>query len=303
MKTNNEKTNNNPQNVGNTVKHDLGDGFDGDFITRAPDNLGNTIEVEVYFDNECIVDSGIDRKFGTVAEAVHYLIDTFIPKYIKEHDLKTSRYLNSDRIIDMIVNKIIINNKITYGYSIDIINELAVLEYAIPDYNDKMTVSDIENFYTSVNKINKRLLKWLKVFGFGADRDKSNIVDHTKIEKHPNCNNVIYTRYPWTAGMKAIKTVNKFIVDTDRDFLKGQEMNAFKTMQKTEYGNLIMVVSGLSKVHTGIVDLIKDNDFEKNADKFMGLIDKNKVKLVKKWSKLQPKNYGNFDSAWTKDNG
>ena len=132
------------------------------------------------------------------------------------------------------------------------------------------------------------------MFGFTADRNINNRKDHSSFTKHEKCKNIIFTRYPWSNGFKAISAINDFVTFTDNDLSKEVDMNTLKKISPETQQHLKGVLSLFNKLNLRTKETLEDLDYDKLRKEFKKHIKENNHELVSVWSKRRPLNYGKY---------
>jgi len=242
------------------TRYDMGAGFSLEIIKTIPDIDGNDLEGFLYMKSE-LLHLAHNRLFTENTDVISYFKDVIIPEIALSHNIKEIKYLKGDAIIAALVKEYLLRKNITYGTTIDVIQLLVDEGYAAPDENDASQIYEIMAYFNCVNLIGKEICKQLTMFGFPADQNTNNTTDHMNWKRHPLCRNLVYSRYPWIVGYKAIKTVRDFLKITENDFLDGVDVVAYKKLEKTGYKTLKAVTDTLNIVSAGTAKVVEKTAF------------------------------------------
>ena len=261
------------------VKHPIGDMY------------GNLEGYLVYQDEEIEVKN--KRFYSEVKEACNDFDNRIIPEYISRNNIKVFKYLDDEYMFKFVKEYLLKNNhNIKYGCVLDVIKILAEAGYEIPDKTDKVTVENLEQFHNCVNRLSSEFRRQLNTFNFTADRDINNTKDHPKFEKHPECRNIVFTRFPWTNGFKALSAIDDFITFTSNDLRLTVEMETFKAGSPEMHSRLTDVFSIFNKTNLRTKDTLVDINYEEIKKEFKSYYRQHKKELIEFWGNKQPDNYG-----------
>jgi len=259
------------------VKHPIGD-MNGDLEGFLTHN-GNEIEI-------------LNKRFySEPTEAIRDFDNRIIPDYINNTDIKIFKYLINDSMYDFVKNYLI-KKQLTYGMVIDVIQVLEEDGYKIPSYKDKTQVGNLIEFYLCVDRLSAEFKRHLKHFGFIADRNINNKKDHPSFDKHPKCKNIVFTRYPWTNGFKAISIIDEFVATTENDLSFNTDIEVFKKVSKDAYKHLKNVLSVFNKTNLKTKNMLDSINYRDIKGEFKRYYKENRTELVEIWSKRRPTNYG-----------
>lgn len=274
--------------------HDLGHGFKVELVRTVPDEKGCDIEGYLYFKDEAINIAQGGRLYENNVEALEDFNNRIIPAYVTKNDVKEIKYLKGPEVIEDFVKKYLLKNKknITYGTTLDVIKILNKEGYQAPDESDTTQVHNLLEYYKCIDSISAELKKQLVMFGFPADRNRNDTTDHVEGVSHLRCKNLVYTRYLWINGFKAIKVVKDFLKTTENDLTAGTDMVTLEKKSQEVYEVLTNVTTALNTVHYVTKDGVTATNFNDYANEFKDYIRNNKSELIKVWSRRRPKNYG-----------
>ena len=276
-------------------EHNLGHGFILTIVKHPiGDEFGNLEGFLSYQGNEIEVDTTYKRFYENVTDAMKDFDNRIIPAYLSENNnIKIFKYLDDQLMFEFVQTYLLKNkNKIHYGCVLDIIQILKEDGYEIPKNNDKAQVGNLLQFYKCVDRLSKEFKLQLRTFNFSADRNVNNTVDHPQFEKHIKCKNIVFTRYLWTNGYKAIATINDFVSITDNDLRDGIEMNVFKKKSPDAHKYLENILKMFNKVNLKTKDTLETLSYKEVKDEFKAYYKEHRKELVEYWSKQQPVNYG-----------
>lgn len=280
-------------------KIDLGNGFSYEVIETVPDNNGCSLEGFLYYLNDILVGYKSKRLYKSEKSLCKHMKNVVLPEYINDHGgaVYSIRYFLEDNVVYEFVKEFLLNNKITWGSTLDIIEVLESAGYYLPKHGEKgFTVDELNLYISVVNQVSLEMLKHLKSFGFGADRNMSVTKDHVVKEKYgKGCSNIIYTRYPWTAGYKMIKTVMSFLSISSHNFLAGQDTSEFKTKDPEAYEFLDALTEYLKDVNVEANNVVSETGFRAAAIDFVSYMDDNSSELCAKYKLKSPVNYGVYE--------
>ncbi len=280
--------------MNNNTIIELGNNYSVEVIKTIPDADGADLEGFLYFDKKMLDNITTYTKYKTIEELVIDFKTNILPKYIRENKVQSIKGLITSKDINIFVKKYLAVANLTWGTSIDTLEVLVNDGYIIPKAEDQcFNIIEYQEYLLTVTKISLEITNQLKTLGFGADRNTSNVNDHIVIDKHPLCMNIVYTRYPWTAGYKMYKTVKQFEATVNSRHIGSMDMEEFKKKDKEGYNHLIKLSSSLAAAGLKISDIFSE-DFNPNMATFSQYIDENIVRLVKKYSKLRPDRYNEF---------
>lgn len=278
-------------------RHNLGHGFKVMVVETIADIDGNNLEGFLYYQDAEVMVSENDRKYLNKIELYNDFNNRVIPAYISKNDVKIFKYLD-DELMHKFTKEYLLKNKdkITYGKIIDVIEVLREDGYKIPDWNDKAQVSNLLDFYKCVDRLSKEFRFHLRDFGFPADRNINNTVDHPVFDKHIKCKNIVFTRYPWTTGYKAIKIVNDFLTMTENDLTANTDMKTFKKLSPGAHTHLEIITKLFNKIHIKTKRAVEELSYTELATEFKMYIKEHKQELLDIWSTKRPKNYGVYSN-------
>lgn len=259
------------------VKHPIGD------------QNGNLEAYLTHNDNEVEITN--KRFYSEATEAIKDFDIRIIPEYISQTDIKIFKYLDDDNMFKF-VQDYLNKNQLTYGMVIDVIQVLKEDGYKIPSYKDKTQVGNLIEFYLCVDRLSAEFKRHLKHFGFIADRNINNKKDHPSFDKHPKCKNIVFTRYPWTNGFKAISIIDEFVTTTENDLSFNTDIEVFKKVSKDAHKHLKNVLSVFNKTNLKTKDMLDSINYGDIKDEFKRYYKENRTELIELWSKRRPTNYG-----------
>ena len=275
---------------------DLKHGFVLELVKHPVGDANGSLEgFLTYIDKEIDIDN--KRFYSEPTEAIRDFDNRIIPEFIgKNNNIKVFKYLKDDAMFDF-VKKYLTEKQLTYGMVIDVIKVLEEDGYAIPNNKDKTQVGNLIEFYLCVDRLSAEFKKHLKHFGFIADRNVNNTIDHPRFIKHEKCKNIVFTRYPWTNGFKAISIINDFISITENDLSFNTDIDIFKKVSKDAHKYLKDMLSVFNKVNLKTKDTLEDINYEEIKNEFREYFKENKQTLVDIWSKRRPVNYGVYTDS------
>ena len=263
------------------VKHPKGDQYGNleGFLTHN----GEEVDISKF--------TSYTRFYSDKVEAASDFDNRIIPDYISKNNIKLFKYL-TDEQIHAFVKKYLLANKITYGTVIDVIEVLREDGYQIPNNNDKTQVGNLIEFYACVDRLSNEFKKHLISFEFIADRNINNKKDHGPFNKHEKCRNIVFTRYPWTNGFKAMSVINDFVTMTETDLSYNTDIKTFKKVSPDANKYLKNLLSVFNKLNIKTKDTLDNLSYIEIASEFKKYLKENKRELLDIWSKRQPTNYG-----------
>ena len=277
-------------------KIDLGLGLVIEVIETIPDKDDNNLRGYLYYLGKPL--EGIEEQplFKTYKEIEEHFSFAVLPAYINSNgNFYSIRFFKEENSIREFVKAYLIKNKINWGQTLDIIEILESCNYYIPKSTDKgFNVDELNEYRSIVTDISREFVNHLKMFGFGADRNTSNLHNHPIKEKAAGCMNLVFTRYPWTSAYKIIKTVKSFLSISGRNFFAEQDIRKFENEDPESYEFVNVVVETLKDVHTECSAIDINTGFEKAAMDFIEHIDFNSDYLHDKYSKKRPAGYGKY---------
>jgi hypothetical protein len=277
-------------------KHDLGLGLVVEIVETIPDENGNNLGGYLYYLGKPL--EGIEEQplFKEVEEVVDHFRNVVIPDYIKSNgNFYSIKYFKEENSVYEFCRSYLTTNKINWGQTIDVIEVLEKQGYFMPKHSDKgFNVDEYIEYTDIVTDISREMVKHLKMFGFGADRNTNNLVGHDIKEKHKKCMNLIFTRYPWSSAYKIIKTVKGFLSISGKNFFSGQDLEKFEKEDPSTYEFVRTVIETFKDTHIGTSKTVLDVGFEKANMDFIEHMDLNADKLHTKYKKKRPKGYGKY---------
>ena len=276
----------------------LGRGYYVEIVETVPDKKGNTLEGFLYYGNTLLNDLPFFGLFAAREKLVVEFVTVILPKYIREHKTDAVKGLLTPSEVKSFVREYISGTKINYGQTIDIIQVLASKGYHLPVVEDDAFDHDTYMAFQALSPIiSLELVKQLKSFGFGADRDNGDKKNHEiKEVKGSGWMNIVYTRYPWTGGYKMIKSVKSFINSSGNNAISGQDLTIFKKNDLIGYDFMMDTFDKMGEFKLGAKQLSLDCGFDASALDFVGHIDANIFELVKFYSKKRPVGYGKYSN-------
>lgn len=271
---------------------DLGNGFILELVKHPLGDVNGDLEGFLQYQNiDVELLPEYKRFYSENTEAINDFERRIIPDYIAVNKIKVFKYLDNDHMFNF-TKEYLLNNKVCYGQVLDIIKILEDDGYEIPSNTDKVQVGNLLDFYSCVNRLSKEFKSHLIIFGYTADRDVNNKTDHSKFTKHEKCRNIVFTRYPWSNGYKAINAINDFVVFTDNDLSLEVDMKTFKKHSSDCHKHLESVFKVFNKTNLMTKEVLDKISFKETRDDFRNYIKENRTELVKFWSKRQADNYG-----------
>lgn len=272
---------------------DLKHGFVLELVKHPIGDMNGNLEgFLTYIGKEVEIEPKNKRFYSDQVEAIKDFDNRIIPEFISGNsEIKVFKYLKDNVMYDF-VKKYLMEKQVTYGMVIDVIQVLENDGYKIPSNTDKTQVGNLIEFYLCVDRLSAEFKKHLKDFGFIADRNVNNTIDHPKFIKHEKCKNIVFTRYPWTNGFKAISIINDFVSITENDLSFNTDIDVFKKVSKDAHKYLKNMLSVFNKVNLKTKDVLETINYEEIKNEFRIYYKENKEDLVEIWSKRQPKNYG-----------
>lgn len=271
-------------------EYDLGHGFILEMVLHPKGDEYGRLEGFLEYDGNP-VDIGVNRFYGEVTEAMNDFNNRVIPVYINKNNIKVFKYLDDKYMVDF-VKSYLLENRVTYGMVLDVITILKDHGYDIPKNNDNVKVRNVLEFYSCVDRLSKEFKRQLRLFKFTADRSVTNTVDHPKFNKHIKCRNIVFTRFPWSNGFKAISTINDFMTVTDNNLKDDIEMDEYKKFSEGAHKNLDAVLSMFNKINLKTNETLDNIGFDTVVYQFKSFYKDTRHELVSYWSKQQPVNYG-----------
>ena len=270
---------------------DLKHGFVLELVKHPVGDTNGSLEgFLTYMDKEIDIDN--KRFYSESTEAIRDFDNRIIPEFIsKNNNIKVFKYLKDDAMFDF-VKKYLTEKQLTYGMVIDVIKVLEKDGYVIPSNKDKTQVGNLIEFYLCVDRLSAEFKKHLKHFGFIADRNINNEKDHLSFDKHPKCKNIVFTRYPWTNGFKAISIIDEFVTTTENDLSFNTDIEVFKKISKDAYKHLKNVLSVFNKTNLKTKDMLDGINYKDIKDEFKRYYKENRAELIEIWSRRRPTNYG-----------
>lgn len=271
---------------------DMGNGFLLEIVIHPIGDMNGKLEGFLSYQGSELEIS--DKRFyGNNVECMEDFEKRIIPQYISGTNIKIFKYLDNDHMYNFTKEYLLKNkDKITYGKVINVIHILEEDGYEIPKWNDKAQVNNLIDFYKCVDRLSGEFRIHLREFGFPADRNVNNTTDHGDFKKHDKCKNIVFTRYPWTNGFKAIRTINDFVTITDNDLSINTDMATFKRVSSPTHSYLKDVLAIFNKINLKTKQSLEDISYKEITDNFKKHIKENKKELLITWSKRRPKNYG-----------
>lgn len=293
------------QNTGKSVKKtnkkkvelkenqfNMGNGFLLEIVKHPKGDMNGNLEGFLSYQGSEI-EIPNKRFYGDNVECMKDFEKRIIPEFANGINIKVFKYLDNEHMYNFTKEYLLKNkDKITYGKVIDVIHILQEDGYEIPKWNDKAQVNNLIDFYKCVDRLSAEFKLHLKEFGFPADRNVNNRSDHGDFIKHDKCRNIVFTRYPWTNGYKAISTINDFVTITDNDLSIGIDIDTFKRKEPTGYKHLKNVLKLFNKVNLKTKETLDNINYDEITKDFKKYIKDNKKELLKVWSIRRPKNYG-----------
>lgn len=271
---------------------DLGNGFLLEIVKHPKGDVNGDLEgylshqgVEIELTNKLFYSDNV--------EAINDFEKRIIPEYISGTNIKVFKYLDNEHMFNFTRDYLLNNkDKITYGYVLDMIQILKEDGYEIPCAKDKVQISNLMDFHSCVNRLGKEFKEHLILFGFNADRNVNITTDHPSFEKHLDLKNIVFTRYPWSHGFKALSAINDFVTFTDNDLSKEIDMVTLQKVSGDTHKYLSNVLSLFNKLNLRTKQNLEDLDYALIRKEFKKHIKENKQELLKVWSKRRPLNYG-----------
>lgn len=282
--------------MNNGFSFNLGHGFNLELVKTIPNDKGCELEGFLTFNGAPVM---LDKKdegvlYPDKTSVINDFNTRIIPKYVSKLDVKAIKFLDTEEQIKVFVTEYLREHKkdITYGTTIDVIKILKTKGYVLPDEEDSAQVYNLMQFFRCVDKLSYEFKRQLVMFGFPADRNTKDSVDHQKGDRHLRCKNIVYTRFPWITGYKTISLVNNFIKATECDLSDGLDTKTLKKKSPELYDILINLTSTLSTINDSTKAGMEYSNFSGMTSVFKTYIRNNKFELIKKWSRRRPKNYG-----------
>lgn len=277
-------------------KINLGLGLTIEVIETIPDTNGNNLSGYLYYLGTPL--EGVDEQplFKTYKELEDHFSYIVLPAYIKSNgNFYSIKFFKEENSIYEFVRKYIMGNKINWGQTLNIIEIIEPYGYYMPKSTDKgFNVDELNEYRDIVTDISREFVRQLNMFGFGADRNTSNLHNHPVKEKVKGCMNLVFTRYPWTSAYKIIKTVKSFLSISGRNFFAQQDIRKFKNEDPESYEFVNVIIETLKDVHLDCNNVSINTGFEKAAMNFIEHIDTNSDYLHNKYSKKRPVNYAKY---------
>ena len=273
----------------------FGEGFKLEIVKTIPDVKGADLQGFLYHNGELVVDNVV-KKYKTVKGLTNFFKNKVMVEYIKNNANKvfTIKYFREENSINEFVTAYMDANTINWGEVIDVIGILRAYGYIIPEKHDRdYDAEEWQEWMEVVNDIGAEILKRLKSHGFGADRNTSNRDGHVKTPRHPNCYNLIFTRYPWTSAYKIIKSVMSFLSISGMDFFAGQNYSEFKNKDPEAYEFILALREYLKDINVEMHVIVSNTGFRKASLDFVQYMNEHKYELQAKYKKRSPINYDN----------
>ena len=278
-------------------QYDMGNGFLLEIVTHpVGDEYGKLEGFLSYQGSDLEI---ADRRFyESNSDVITDFSKRIIPEFANGFNIKVFKYLDNELMFNFTRNYLEKNkDKITYGKVLDIIHILEEDGYEIPKWNDKAQVNNLLDFYHCVDRLSLEFKTHLRIYGFTADRNLNNTTDHPEFTKNPNCRNIVFTRYPWSNGFKAISAINDFLTFTNNDLSTEIDMKTFKKFSSEAHNHLAEILSTFNKVNLKTKQSLEDISYNEIKDGFKAYFKANKSELLSIWSKKRPKNYGVYPMA------
>lgn len=276
-------------------------------ITNLKDNEPD-IEIVLWHDGIMVDFINISRRFYEKTEAITYAKDVVIPLFIFDKNEKDGtpvdiKYLSTNFYKDKLIDKILYDFYGSINY-LTTLNLFILLEkYGIipPGDDDLIVKHNLTDFELFVDKINFMLINRLKTLGFRPDRNVSNIIDHEKLEKDKNTNNLIYTRGPFVPGFKMIKAGQIHDTPIKHDYLEGMDLSVLERKYKDIYDTQNEVAAELVNLSSLVVDAYESSNFEDVASRYNEIIAKQPPEFKLFWKKQKPTEYKNWYKGYNPD--
>lgn len=271
---------------------DLGHGFILTIVKHPIGDMNGNLEgFLAYQGDEIEIEN--KRFYGENTEAIKDFDNRIIPEFISKNNIKVFKYLDDEYMFKFVKEYLLKNRHIIkYGCVLDIIKILAEHGYEIPVKTDKVTVENLRQFHNCVNRLSREFRKHLVMFNFTADRDVNNTKDHPNFEKHDDCRNIVFTRFPWSNGFKALSVIDDFVTYTSNDLRVDVEMETFKNSSPEMHSRLDAVFSIFNKTNLRTKETLVNIDYGDIKKEFKSYYKQHKKELIEFWCNKQPDNYG-----------
>jgi len=279
---------------------DLGLGFILEIIETVPDENGCNLEGFIYFLGTILKEIPPQRKYKNRKALIRHFENIIIPGYIASNRASVYNISNFEKqwSIDKFVSHTLLTNKFKYGQTVDVVVLLENEGYFVPKMNgETIFTDDMTCAIAVIRKISLALLKALDNLNFKPDRNNGNLKGHEFKESYGNTRNIIYTRYPWTANYKMIKTVMSFISISARNFFAGSDLDDFEKMFPEAYMLSMELAERLQDVHIGTSQVVLDTGFKKTQLQILSLLNKDESIMYEKFKELRPKIYDDMLNA------
>lgn len=275
-----------------TIK--LGRGYSAELFRGVPDIDGNEWEAFLLFDGEMAEDFDGTGLFATAEELVIHLKEVVVPRYITDNRVGAIKGLTSPSERFELVKEYITENQITYGNTIDTIEVLKGFGYKLPQVEDEeFDAFEYIEYLKLAGKLATEFVSQLNSFGFCADKNNKNTKFHP-VKKPMKFGNLVYTRFPWTAGYKGEKAVAIGLAALKVDHLSGTDL---ARLMKDDSD----LAQSLLKSNTAKLDdaVIATKIFSENFEEAMADFKEQAVAgedvRVNRYRQVQPARYGQYD--------
>ena len=272
----------------------LNSGYSVKIIKTIADSKGNAYEGYLIYRDKLVKDFKHDKLYITPDKLVITFLTKVLPAFIKKNKIGDLKHLQKKKDIHDFVKDYLLKNKITWGYTLDIIYILEEAGYKMPTISDRnFSIVRYKEYLEVVNKVSLMFVKRLNSFGFSADRVNSNTKHHPIKTKHDGCRNLIFTRYPWSNGYRANKTVKSLHGKMGKSFLRGKDIKTLSELHVDVAGSLKTLDDVMRKDAKKIECLLSEG-FDLAFDNFDELVSGKQHDLIKVFQKLSPVNYGKY---------
>lgn len=278
--------------MGKTIN--LGRGYSAELFRGVKDEKGNEWEAFLLFDG--VMAEGFEGTgmFPTAEELVVYLKEVVVPQYITDNKIGAIRGLTSSSERFELVKTYILANKICYGATVDTIEVMESFGYMLPKVEDeKFDAFEYIEYLKLAGKLANEFVNQFNSFGFCSDKNNKNTKFHP-VKKPMKFGNLVYTRFPWTAGYKGEKAVAIGLAALKVDHLSGVDL-ARLAKDDAELAGALMS-SNKAKLDDAVVATkIFSENFEERMATFKECAVGGEDARVNRYREVQPARYGQYD--------
>jgi hypothetical protein len=201
---------------------------------------------------------------------------------LKKNPKRDILELESDTLMHSLVIDTINKDTVRYGVVLDGLIILKYYGYNIPDCAPGM-VHRYDRFWKLVNKFTNELLLFLKSLGYPADRASTNRHLTPPADKHGNCYNLVFVRYPFVDGYRMDKSSQNIMSRLKYAYLTDLDLSKLRKVSPKLVGHMEDMATGFITITDDVKELL-DTHIGVPYEKFSLLASSERDKLVEYFS-------------------